>query len=76
MQRAQGRVLDEILRVGYVARIAGQPAACPATQSRQAPLEQRVERGGLALAGASQQLERRLELGRRRWPIPGLTRFV
>src|SRR4029453_2744513 len=63
-------------RVGHVAGISWQPAAGPATQSRQTPLEQRVERGGLAFAGARQQLERRLELGGRGRPIPGLTRFV
>ena len=64
-ERGHDGVLDEIRRFDHSASRQWHPPARPAPQRRDTPLEQLVERRGLAQLDARQQLDRRLRIQRR-----------
>ena len=67
LKRLKQGLLDKVVGVGQVSRPPGQPAAGPAPERREVPLEQELKGVGVAGPGAINQMQRRLRIaaGRR-----------
>ena len=67
LKRLEQGLLDKVVGVGQVSRPPGQPAAGPAPEWREVPLEQELKGVGVAGPGAINQMQRRLRItaGRR-----------
>src|SRR6185503_1909812 len=56
--RAEQRFLHQILGIGEVTRVAGQPAGGPSAETRPIALDQAIERGLVTALGESDELDR------------------